>query len=401
MADSPQHVPPQAQADNDAGTAVPPDPEVAGGPGGDGRLEALRGIAVPALRDSALGEIHDRIDRAVEAIDAEAPATLPADDVLAPLEHAKLYERRAPELAARLRKSDLRVSAESYVKRDAEASRLRDEFEKKSARARAAVLTSTIAAALLVSSAGAAAIPGLPAGLLTSGVIVLSVVAVIAAALAGGWVQSIRGTAMLERWMKRRAEAERERERYFTLLAEETRLEEPLLQLEYIRRYQLDVQRAFFDGRGEGHRRGADRQLVVISAATAAAGIATGVAGVLGASLHPSWTSLAAVGLVAQAFSARAENRLVSQQSLRHAERYDQTSAALADLYRLLDRVRQATASAGPDDEPTVMREYVAAIHERLGAEHRQWQDDTQLAGEAVTRLETMIEDSQRKVQER
>jgi hypothetical protein len=278
---------------------------------------------------------------------------------------------------------------------------LRAEFEKKSARARAAVLTSTIAAALLVSSAGAAAIPGLPAAVLNSGVIVLSVVAVVAAAMAGGWVQSIRGAALLERWMKRRAEAERERERYFTLLAEETRLEEPLLQLEYIRRYQLDVQRAFFDGRGEHHRRGADRQVVVISAAMAAAGIATGVAGVLGASLHPSWTSLAAVGLVAQAFSSRAENRLASQQSLRHAERYDQTRLALDDLYRLLDRVRLATATIGPDDEPTVMREYVAAIHERLAAEHRQWQDDTQLASEAVAHLETMIEDSQRKVQEK
>src|SRR5690606_34178347 len=131
--------------------------------------------------------------------------------------------------------------------------------------------------------------------------------------------------------------------------------------------------------------------------ATAAAGIATGIAGVLGAAIHPSWTSLAAIGLVAQAFSARAENRMVSEQSLRNAERYDQTRLALDDLYRMLDRVRRATAALGPDEEPTVMREYVAAIHERLAAEHRQWLDDTQLASEAVARLEVMIEDSQRK----
>ena len=67
----------------------------------------------------------------------------------------------------------------------------------------------------------------------------------------------------------------------------------------------------------------------------------------------------------------------------------------------MLDRVRLATATLSAEEEPTVLREYVAAIHERLAVEHRQWLDDTQLASEAVARLEMMIEDSQRKVNER
>jgi hypothetical protein len=404
MADTPQDPPRQSEPDTGtgAGTRLAASPEKGGeATTGDRKLAGLQGISVRAVAERPMKEVRGRIDSAARTIDAPAPEGGRRDYLLEPLDHAKLYAQSAPELAERLRGSDLRMSAESYVKRDAEANVLRAEFEKKSRRARTAVLAATIAAALLVSSAGAAAIPGLPADLLASAVILLSLIAVIAAALAGAWIQSIRGSALLERWMKRRAEAESERARYFTLIADETRLEEPLLQLEYIRRYQLDVQRAFFDRRGEDHRRGADRQIVVISAATAAAGIATGIAGVLGASLHPSWTSLAAIGLVAQAFSARAENRIATEQSLRHAERYDQTRLALDEIYRLLDRVRLSTAALDADEEPAVMREYVAAIHERLALEHRQWLDDTQLASEAVARLELMIEDSQRKLKER
>lgn len=363
-------------------------------PWGSAGLEIDRG-ATPA----DVKEIQARIEAAVRIIDAPPAIGTRPDYVLAPLDHAELYAESAPELAERLRRSDLRITAESYVKRDAKANGLRAEFEDKSSRARNAVLVTTLAAALLVASAGTAAIPWLPAALVDWGVIMLSIATVAAGAMAAGWIQAIRGRALLERWMKARAEAESERLRYFSLLADETLLENPLLQLEYVRRYQLDVQRAYFDSRGDEHRRGADRQMMLIAVATALAGIAAGVGGVLGASIHTSWTSLAALGLVAQAFAARAENRLASHQSVRNAERYEQTRTALDELYRLLDRVREATATAGGD--LSVMREYVTAIHDRLASEHRQWLDDTQLAGEAIARLESMIEESTRQARER
>lgn len=367
------------------------------------RVEIPWGAAGPEIASGAtpteVKEMQARIEAAVQTIDAPPASGARPDYVLAPLDHAELYAESAPELAERLRRSDLRITAESYVKRDAKANELRAEFEEKSRRARNAVLITTLAAALLVASAGTAAIPWLPPALVDWGVIALSIATVAAGAMAAGWIQAIRGRALLERWMKARAEAESERLRYFSLLSDETLLENPLLQLEYVRRYQLDVQRAYFDSRGDEHRRGADRQMMLIAVATALAGIAAGVGGVLGASIHTSWTSLAALGLVAQAFAARAENRLASHQSVRNAERYEQTRTALDELYRLLDRVREATATA--EGDLSVMREYVAAIHDRLAAEHRQWLDDTQLAGEAIARLETMIEESTRQARER
>ena len=368
-------------------------------PPGATDADAGDGAHAPGARDrAAAGELRARIEEAMRIVDAQAPAGARPDYVLNPLQHAVLFEQAAPELAERLRGSDLRVSAESYVERDARASGLQAEFRRKSARARNSALLSSVAASLLVASAGAALIPGLPRGALDGAVILLSVVTVVTGALAAGWIQAIRGSTLLERWMKRRAEAETERSRFFQLLVLETRLENPLLQLEYFRRFQLDVQRAYFDSRGEQQRRSADRQILVVAMATAVAGIATGVAGVLGASVHPAWISLAAFGLVAQAFIARAESRLASDQSVRNADRYEQTRVSLDEFYRLLDRVRTATAAAGADGDLSVMREYVTAVHDRLAEEHRQWLDDVQTASGAVARLEAMIEDSQRKV---
>jgi hypothetical protein len=343
-----------------------------------------------------------RIEEAIRIIDgAKSHPSGSPDYVLAPAEHAELYEQSAPELAERLRRSDLRVTAESYQERDRKAGELRVEFEKKSARARVAVLVASVAAALLVGSAGLAAVLDGTPTLLRFLVIGLSIVAVSASSLAAGWIQSVRGGSLLERWMKVRAEAETERQRYFELLTAGPPLENPLLQLEYFRRYQLDVQRAYYTRRGDDQRRAADRRIQVVSAATAVAGIAAGVSGFLGAAVALSWTSLAALGLVAQAFSASAENRQTSEQSLRNAERYEQTRVSLTEFYRLLDAVRNATAVARGDEDLAVMRQYVAAVQDRLALEHRQWLDDTRLAGEAVARLEELLEDSRRTVTDR
>src|SRR5690606_23204955 len=80
-------------------------------------------------------ELQARIEAAVRTIDAPMATGARPDFVLAPLDHAELYAESAPELAERLRRSDLRISAESYVKRDAKANELRAEFETKSRRA--------------------------------------------------------------------------------------------------------------------------------------------------------------------------------------------------------------------------------------------------------------------------
>jgi hypothetical protein len=356
------------------------------------------GNAAPRPR---LPDVRERIEAAIRAIDQNADATggpeiPPPDYVITPVEHAGRYERSAPELAARLRMSDVRVAAESFTDRDARAERLRKEFDTLAERARTSVLVAGVSAAALVATAGLSGVPGLGGGVTAAAVLALSLAAVVASALAAGYIYRIRAGSVLERRLRWRAEAEVERLRYFSLVAAAYRLSNPLLQLEYFRRYQLDVQRAYYRVRGEQHRARADRRFSVVAAAMVAAGIATGVAGVLGATLAVGWTSLAALALVAQAFGARAENREAAEQSARNADRYEHTAAALDRLCGMLDQVRDATAALGPDEEPIVLRRFVEAVHEQLLEEHREWLDDTRRVGASIDRLEQLIGEAER-----
>lgn len=59
----------------------------------------------------------------------------------------------------------------------------------------------------------------------------------------------------------------------------------PLLQLEYFRRYQLDVERSFYRNRGTDHRKAAAKLLNLSSFAVALGSVARGLAGFLGGAL--------------------------------------------------------------------------------------------------------------------
>jgi hypothetical protein len=363
-----------------------------------------------AIRMGGAGdEVRERIERAIRVIDAggepgaaarraEGPDdSWAADHAIEPLEHARLYAGIAPELAHRLRASDVRVAAECFTERDGRANELRRELGWLSEWARTSVLVAGISAALLVATAGFAGVPQIDATLLRLLVLALSVTAVVASAAAAGLIYRIRGGALSERWMRRRAEAEAERLRFFSLIVDGSRFDEPLLQLEYFRRFQLDVQRKFFRDRADQHRRRADRRFSVVAITMVMAGIATGVAGVLGAAVATAWTGVAALALVAQAFGARAENREAAEQSARHAERYEQTALILDRLYARLDEVREATAALPPDAPPEAMRALVAAVHERMELEHREWLDDTRIGATALDELERLLGEAERR----
>lgn len=203
------------------------------------------------------------------------------------------------------------------------------------------------------------------------------------------WIRRIRDGRLLETWMTRRAEAESERLRYFELVTgAEPPLDEPLLMLEYFRRYQLDVQRAYYGKRGRQHRSEADRALSRASAGMAVGGIASGVAGVLAVALSPVWTALAGLGLAGQALGSTAEQGEATAQNRRNAERYDRTRDALDHLYAKLDRVRDALA----DGDLPSLQAYVESVHEQLSLEHRQWLEEIGTASHAVDRLEKLLE---------
>jgi hypothetical protein len=198
------------------------------------------------------------------------------------------------------------------------------------------------------------------------------------------WLSRVREGRLLETWMTRRAAAETLRLKYFELVTQAEG--PPLLALEYFRRYQLEVQLAYYRNRSREHKLEADKLLTRGSWAVLAGCVATGVAGLLGA-VDPRWVAAAGVAAMAAAFSALASAQEALGQDRRNAERYARTLEALEGLSARLDEVR--SASAAGEREP--LRQFVAAVHEQLSLEHRQWLGQRESTEASMARLEETL----------
>ncbi len=159
-----------------------------------------------------------------------------------------------------------------------------------------------------------------------------------------------------------------------------------LLQLEYFRRYQLDVQRTYYHDRGKEHEEKAARTLLLGSLAVFAGSLGAGLATALGA-IDPKWASLAVIGVMGSALAAFASTRESTHQDVRNSERYERTAWTLQKLYERLEVVRSAVAAG----EPEVMQEFVAAVQDQLSLEHRQWLEETDESGSAIGILEKRL----------
>lgn len=327
------------------------------------------------------GPEDDRIRAAIEAVGPSG-----ADDyTIALTKHAEQYRTAVPALADLLSRSRIQAVAQRFQEQDLRAIERQHRFNNTSRYVRAAVFCAGTATALL-----------LMAGVLRTELdaqaqdvllVVATIGAIAAGALATMWIRQIREGRLLEQWMTQRAQAETTRLAYFERITSATDIAEPLLQLEYFRRYQLDVQRTYYRLRAAEHRGTADQALSRSSLGMAGGALAGGLAGVLGGTLHPAWTALAGLGIAGQAWSALVANAEATAQNRRNAERYDQAYLALDHIYERLDEVRIAVASG----DRAVMREFVDAVHEQLSLEHRQWLEEINAAGKAVNRLEGLL----------
>jgi hypothetical protein len=193
--------------------------------------------------------------------------------------------------------------------------------------------------------------------------------------------------------MGARAAAETRRIRYFDLVtgltgdAQKGSIPLPLLQLEYFRRYQLDVQMAYYRGRGVDHERTADKLLTLSALAVGLGSFATGIAALLGSAVSPHWVSIAGLGAIAAALSAFASSREAVGQNRRNMERYRRTLEALESLSGKLDDVGMAAAMG--EREP--LERFVAAVHEQVSLEHRQWLEAAEDTMASVGRLEESL----------
>ena len=311
----------------------------------------------------------------------------PGDYRLSPVEHAEQLKSSAPKLAALLTRSAPVELARQYAEADTEALVAERTFKRWVIRANWAVLATATASALLMA---VALLTGTLGGLTQTTLIVLALVGVTAGGIASMSLFRVKEGRLLEDWMTARARAETKRLSYFSYVVNSSvqplDLHLELLKLEYFRRYQLDLQLAYYKTRRSGHRTSAERTLSISAGSVLVAAIASGAAGVLGA-LKSEWAALGSLAVFGAALQAFAASRESINQDRRNAERYENTAQALQGLRERLDDVRLGI-SAG---STSVLGEYVAAVQDQLSLEHRQWLEGAENMQAAVARLEKAL----------
>jgi hypothetical protein len=297
------------------------------------------------------------------------------DYILDPTGHAEQFKQNAPELVKILSSSNVSVIAEEYKHYDNQALQAQLLFKKWSKRGHWTVFFTVCFSAGLLSTgalsqifAPSKQIEDLIVGFFAAG-------SVVCAAFAGVCINRIRTGRLLEQWMQKRAEAETQRLAYFDTVVRDrspsntsSSILLPLLQLEYFRRFQLDVQLTFYRVRGQDHYRLADKALSLSVWAMGGVAVVNSLAGVLGF-IDTKLAVFAGIALILQAFASRATNIEAVNQDSRNAERYERTRAVLAKLSGKLDKVRQKILTGNKD----ILRSFVSAVHGQLSLEHRQW----------------------------
>lgn len=201
-------------------------------------------------------------------------------------------------------------------------------------------------------------------------------------------------------WMKARAKAEIARIALFDQVMEavdsSTQAGElPLLplKLEYFRRYQLDVQLRYYEGRGKQHARAAGQNVRWQRASVALTGVA-GVIALLSATkflvdfaplpswvkdtsqivqLHlPSWINKAvlAIGIVSSTLFGASISRSLMDLDERNASRYLTTAANLKHLRETGLETARKDAAAGLVEN---VQGFVERIQDLISTEHREW----------------------------
>ena len=338
-------------------------------------------------------------DEAIQAAKETLGANKPDDYLIQPTKHEAELAQTAPALAGILRHSDVNVIAAQYEKKDGEANENRTLFEETASRANWAVLLTACFSTLLLVATPLSSLAGTTPNKYL--VALLGVCGVISGAFGSMWLYRAREGKLLDNWMSARAGAEDLRRQYFETVTcadcadAGSQIPPALLQFEYFRRYQLDVQTAFYERRGNAHRRDANRLLWMSSYSVVLASIGAELAAVL-SGLNPAWLALGALGTVATALAAFAATKESVNQSRRNAELYSNTGDALVLLEAKLDAVR--AAAVGGEREP--VKQFVAAVHDQLAAEHRQWLKAGESIQPAIEKLDETLKAVRQKPKE-
>ena len=312
-----------------------------------------------------------------------------------PTRHAENLRDTAAPLAAILESSKVSTEARRYERSDKEAVGFQNQYKTLVSRANFSVFLSSALSAFVLAANGLFPAEDNPRRVVA--VVAFGVAAVVCAGLAKMWLTQAEGTQLFERWMESRAMAETMRLGYFRLVAtmrpgmagmpakEGPPIE--LLQLEYFRRFQLDVQLGYYAGRGKQHVEASAGTVRLSGYAALATMLGSGLAAGFGAVVI-ELASLAALGVVGAALASFAANREALSQDKRNAERYRRTLFSLEEINKDLDRVRRAAAAGDRE----MVAKFVDAVNDELSVEHRQWLKDIEEASKPVRELKQALE---------
>jgi hypothetical protein len=311
----------------------------------------------------------------------------PNDWQLKPTDPPIALKDKAPQLWERLQDAQVVGSARRYQKADEAAGTAQTTFKTTAHKANWAVLLVALFGAL-TTAAGVFGEHAKPA------VIACGLLGGLFGAMAAMWLARIKQGNLLAEWMTNRAKAETARIEYFDRATAVRAGDDPdlaLLQLEYFRRYQLQVQLNYYDGRGKQHKQADQRTITWSTRAMAAASGGNAFAAIL-SSRSLLFSSLGSVGVIATACGAYLTNRSATSQDGRNAERYARTSDTLSRIQDRLDDVRKAVVGKQMD----VLATFVKAVNDEVSVEHRQWLDEANRYGSAIQELEQKLAQAQK-----
>ncbi len=307
------------------------------------------------------------------------------DYEIKPTRFADHMEKDAPQLASLLRHQALTETARRYERDDQRARDEQAHFKRLSSQATWAVFAATVSAAsvALFTANSKEVVDGVQMIPLALGIISL---------VGGAWaalvLHRVSGGHILERWMQARAAAETDRLGYFNRLVRlvsEKHSDDPQLQmlcLEFFRRYQFTIQQKYYEGRGIKHRNSYKKTISIGSAAAFILALGSGVTAILGA-FQAELLQFAVLGILGTALATVASRREELNQDERNSERYRRTADLLSHIRERHSEVQEAIAMGSVD----VLQQYVAAVHEQLSLEHRQWLSETEEMDETIKAL--------------
>lgn len=294
-------------------------------------------------------------------------------------------EDEAPRLAELLHNNALVETARRFERNNLRAIDEQSEFKRLSNQATWAIFIATVSAASVVLFVSNDTDN-------TNGIQIIPLLLGIITLVGGAWAAWALQRVSLKRWMQSRAAAETDRLGYFTRLvriASNDHNDDPLLLLqclEFFRRYQLSVQQNYYEIRGRKHGQSLKKTISLGSAAAFILALGSGGAAILGA-FQAELLQFAIIGIIGTALATVASRREELNQDERNSERYQRTADLLSHIRERHDEVQLAVAQGDTD----VLQKYVAAVHEQLSLEHRQWLSETEAMDETIKSLSASL----------